>query len=240
MIPIGDEPCDRQKAPVVNIALIIINVVIFAYEWTLTPSGLSELFANWAAVPADISAGNGLVAILSSQFLHGGFAHLGGNMLFLWVFGDNIEDTMGHLRYLIFYLLTGAVAVFAQVAINPDSLVPLVGASGAISGVLGAYIVLFPLGKIRTAILIGFIPIIFLVPAWVQIGLWILIQFVNGFAALGVQTQEVGGGVAFFAHIGGFLAGAIGIWFFRDRDACERQRRVRERHRAFERMPRAS
>lgn len=222
----------------VTTALIALNILIFFYELTLSPGELAAFFAEWAAIPAEISAGEGLLGLITSQFLHGGVAHIAGNMLFLWVFGDNIEDTMGHIRYLIFYLLTGIVAALAQVAVNPDSMTPLVGASGAISGILGAYIVLFPLGKIQTAVLIGFIPIIFLVPAWFQIGVWILFQFVNGLFSLGIQTQEVGGGVAFFAHIGGFLAGAIAIWFFRDPDACERQRRVRASHRAFERLPR--
>jgi membrane associated rhomboid family serine protease len=240
VIPLGDEPCDRQKAPVITLALIAINVLIFLYEITLDPEELSAFFAKWAAIPADISRGEGLVGLVTSQFLHGGLAHIGGNMLFLWVFGDNIEDTMGHIRFIIFYLLTGVIAGLAQVAVNPDSMTPLVGASGAISGILGAYIVLFPLGKIRTAIFLGFIPIIFLVPAWYQIGVWILIQFVNGFFSLGVLTQEVGGGVAFFAHIGGFLAGAAGVWLFRDPDACDRQRQARARHRAFERMPRGT
>lgn len=222
----------------VTTALIALNILIFLYELTLSPGELAAFFGEWAAIPAKISAGEGLLGLITSQFLHGGVAHIAGNMLFLWVFGDNIEDTMGHFRYLIFYLLTGIVAALAQVAVNPDSMTPLAGASGAISGILGAYIVLFPLGKIQTAVLIGFFPIIFLVPAWFQIGVWIFFQFVNGFFSLGVQTQEVGGGVAFFAHIGGFLAGAIAIWFFRDPDACERQRRARASHRAFERLPR--
>jgi len=171
--------------------------------------------------------------------MHGGYAHIIGNMLFLWVFGDNIEDIMGHVRFVIFYLLTGVVAALAQVLIDPGSTVPIVGASGAISGVLGAYIVLFPFGKIRTAILIGFIPIIFMTPAWLQIGLWALIQFFNGFAAFTVDSQEVGG-VAYFAHIGGFLCGALAIWLFRDRESHERQRAARSgRGRpAFERVPR--
>ncbi|MEJ7763804.1 MAG: rhomboid family intramembrane serine protease [Thermomicrobiales bacterium] len=239
MIPIGDEPHGRRLTPVVTYTLLALNVIVFVYEMTLSERGLFQFFAEWAVVPASVSEGNDLVTLVTSQFMHGGYAHIIGNMLFLWVFGDNIEDIMGHAKFVIFYLLTGVVAALAQVLIDPGSTVPIVGASGAISGVLGAYIVLFPFGKIRTAILIGFIPIIFMTPAWLQIGLWALIQFFNGFAAFTVDSQEVGG-VAYFAHIGGFLCGALAIWLFRDRESHERQRAARSgRGRpAFERVPR--
>ena len=237
MIPLGDEPNGRKLTPVVTYVFLAINIVVFLYEMTLSQRGLFAFFGDWAAVPASISDGDDLITLVTSQFLHGGWAHVIGNMLFLWVFGDNIEDIMGHARFVVFYLLTGIVAGLAQVLIDPGSTVPLVGASGAIAGVLGAYIVLFPFGKIRTALLIGFIPIVFLTPAWLQIGLWALLQFVNGFASVSVETQE-GGGVAYFAHIGGFVCGALAIWLFRDREAHERQRAARAGNRAFQRMPR--
>ena len=240
MFPIGDEHNGRRLTPVVNYALIAVNILIFFYQLTLADTRfdpeLAELIFRWGAIPAEISEGSDLVTLLTSQFLHGGWLHLGGNMLFLWVFGDNIEDTMGHYSYLFFYLLCGVIAGLAQVVVDPNSEIPLVGASGAISGVLGAYITLFPNGKIRTLIPLGFIPLIFLIPAWIQIGLWALLQFFNGFASLGIETQEVGGGVAYFAHIGGFLAGVVLVWLFRDEEALDRQRAARAGHRAFQRV----
>ncbi len=237
MFPIGDENRGQRLRPLVNNALIVLNVVVFLYEFALPERGLIRFINRWGAIPERIVDGADLVTLVSSQFLHGGWLHLLSNMLFLWVFGDNIEDTMGHLGYLAFYLLAGVIAALAQVVVEPSSGVPLVGASGAISGVLGAYIVLFPKGKIRTAFLIYFIPLIFLIPAWIQIGIWILLQFVNGFAALAVTTQETGGGgVAYFAHIGGFVAGLLLVWVFRDETAHRRQLAAREGRRAFERV----
>jgi membrane associated rhomboid family serine protease len=170
------------------------------------------------------------------MFLHGGWLHIAGNMLFLWVFGDNIEDTMGHIRYPIFYLLCGIAASGLQVLINSNSNTPLIGASGAISGVLAAYLVLYPKGKIRTILLIG-IPFIVLIPAWGMIGYWILIQFINGIASLGVRTAETGGGVAYFAHIGGFIAGVILVWLFRDPDIQQRHLDARSGSRSWQRTP---
>ncbi len=240
LFPIGDENRAQRLTPVVNYALIALNVLIFLYQITLPDTranpALTEFVFRWGAVPIEISDRQDLHALVTSQFLHGGWLHIAGNMLFLWVFGDNVEDTLGHVSYLTFYLLGGVAAALAQVFIDPESQIPLVGASGAIAAVLGAYIVLFPRGKIRTAVLIGFIPIIFLLPAWVNIGLWIVLQFVNGFASLGVRTEETGGGVAYFAHIGGFLAGIVLVWIFRDGDAHERQLAARQGTRAFQRV----
>ena len=244
MFPIGDEHNGRRLTPVVNYGLIAVNILIFVYQLTLSDVGrnssLEQFIFRYAAIPDEISSGNDLFTLITSQFLHGGWLHLGGNMLFLWVFGDNVEDTMGHFSYLFFYLLSGIVAGLAQVVVDPGSGIPLVGASGAISGVLGAYITLFPQGKIRTLILLGFFPLVFLIPAWIQIGIWVLLQFFNGFASLGIETQEVGGGVAYFAHIGGFLAGFVLVWLFRDQDALDRQRAARAGHRAFQRVPLSS
>ena len=244
MFPIGDEHNGRVLTPVVNYVLIGLNVLVFLYQLTLSDirpgpfqlSPLEDFIFRYGAVPAEISAGRDLFALLTSMFLHGGWLHIGGNMLFLWVFGDNVEDTMGHARYLLFYLICGLGAGLAQVAIDPDSPIPLVGASGAISGVLGAYIVLFPRGNIRTLVFLGFFVTVVLIPAWVQIGLWIVLQFFNGFASLGVQTEETGGGVAYWAHIGGFVAGAVLVWLFKDGDAVERQRLARARSHAWQRV----
>ena len=236
MLLIGDENRGQRLTPWVNYGLIATNILVFLYEITLSPIDLNLFFVRWGLIPAEISNGEDLHTLVTDMFLHGGWLHIFGNMLFLWIFGDNVEDTMGHIKYFLFYILCGIAGNLGQVVINPDSAVPLVGASGAISGVLGAYLVMFPFGKIKTLFLIGWIPIILLVPAWFQIGLWIAIQFVNGFFAIGERTAETGGGgVAFFAHIGGFLAGLILVWIFRDPDAYQRQKLAREGRRAFQR-----
>ncbi|MFL5760717.1 MAG: rhomboid family intramembrane serine protease [Thermomicrobiales bacterium] len=235
MIPIGDENRGQSLRPWVNYGLIAINFLIFFYELTLSEQELTRFLLRWGLVPAEISHGHNFYTMVTDLFLHGGWLHIFGNMLFLWIFGDNVEDTMGHVRYLLFYLLCGFAGNLGQVLVNPDSAMPLVGASGAIAGILGAYLVMFPFGKIRTFFLIGWIPIIFLVPAWVQIGLWILLQFLNGLATLGARTADTSGGVAFFAHIGGFAAGVLLNRIFRDREAYERQKLAREGNRAFQR-----
>ena len=151
----------------------------------------------------------GVETALVSMFLHGGWAHFLGNMLFLWIFGDNVEDRLGHVRYLIFYLLAGFAATFAHLWFNPHSAMPAIGASGAISGVLGAYLFLHPQARIQTLIFFGFFARFVLVPAWVFLPFWFLIQLISGVASLGVPNAQQGGGVAFFAHIGGFVAGPI-------------------------------
>jgi membrane associated rhomboid family serine protease len=189
VFPIGDEHNGRVLTPVVNYTLIAINVLVFFYQLTLSDRALYGFIVRWGAVPAEISSGLDLFALVTSMFLHGGWLHIAGNMLFLWVFGDNVEDTMGHVRYLLFYLLCGLAAGLSQVVIDANSTIPLVGASGAISGVLGAYIVLFPHGKIRTLVFLGFFVTVVLIPAWVQIGLWIVLQFFNGFAARGPHRR---------------------------------------------------
>lgn len=243
MIPIGDDNRGRRTAPIINVALILANAAVFFYQVSLPMADLERFVFAYGAIPAELTAGidtNPETALplyataITSMFIHGGWAHFLFNMLFLWVFGDNIEDSMGHVRYLMFYLLGGIAAVVGQVAIDPSSLIPMVGASGAISAVLAAYIVLFPGGLIRVLVLFGFIPLIFMVPAILMIGLWIVTQFLQGFASLGVQTEQTGG-VAYFAHIGGFIAGFIFVWFFRNPAAVERQRAARRGYRAFSR-----
>lgn len=239
MFPIADQNHEQRLTPVVTYVFIALNVLVFLYELTLSPRALNRFFLTWGTVPAEISRGEDLFALVTSVFVHGGWLHIGGNMLFLWVFGDNIEDIMGHARYAIFYLACGVLASLAQVAVNADTGMPLVGASGAISGVLGAYLVLFPHGKVRTVILLGWIPLVFLFPAWLQIGYWIVLQFINGFVSLGVQSAETGGGVAYFAHIGGFVAGLALVWVFRNPEAQARHRHAYAGERSFARVHRS-
>jgi membrane associated rhomboid family serine protease len=236
MFPIGDENRGMRSRPYVTWGLIALNILVFLYQLSLSEVDLAQFFFDWGTVPRDISNGDQLYTLITCMFLHGGWLHIGGNMLFLWVFGDNIEDTMGHGRFLIFYLLCGIAASALQVVIDTDSTTPMIGASGAISGVLAAYLMLYPKGKIRTLLLIG-IPIIVLIPAWGMIGYWIVIQFINGIASLGPDTAETGGGVAYFAHIGGFLAGAALVWIFRDREMQERHLAARSGNRAWQRYP---
>jgi membrane associated rhomboid family serine protease len=234
MFPIGDENRGIRSRPYVTYALIAINIVIFLYQITLDQSALADFILKWGTIPREISDGKDLFTLATCMFLHGGWLHIAGNMLFLWVFGDNIEDTMGHAKFLVFYLLCGLAASGLQVIVNSNSETPMIGASGAISGVLAAYLVLYPRGKIRTVILVG-IPILVLIPAWGMIGYWIVIQFINGIASLGVRTAETGGGVAYFAHIGGFVAGAALVWIFRDREIQQRHLDNRSGNRAFQR-----
>ncbi len=256
MIPIGDDNRGKHRPPIVVIVLILINIAVFVYQLTLDSSGEAgpacdvlvaegrtgagtelECFIYGYGVRAyeltnleDIAPTIGFTifaTIFTSMFMHGGWLHIGGNMLFLWVFGDNVEDAMGHLKFLIFYLLTGVGAVALQVFIERDALVPMVGASGAIAGVLAAYIVLFPKGRVRVLVFLGFFVTVIALPALLVIGFWILLQFFSGFASLGPETQQTGGGVAYFAHIGGFLAGLALVFLFRDSHALDRVRRAR-------------
>jgi len=234
MIPIGDENAGTTIKPYVNWTLIGLCVLVFLYELILPPERLDAFFFQYGAIPAQVSQFHDLYTVVTSMFLHGGWSHLLGNMLFLWIFGDNIEDAMGHAPYLLFYLLCGFAAAALQIAFSPNSTIPLIGASGAISGVMGAYIVLFPKGKVRAIILLGWFGQILLVPAWVMIGLWFLLQLVSGFSTLGGEDM---GGVAFWAHVGGFIAGAILVFLFRDKDAVARQNAVREGLGSWQRMP---
>jgi membrane associated rhomboid family serine protease len=234
VIPIGDENAGTRIRPYVNWTLIALCVVVFLYENTLSPRELEAFFMQYGAVPANISELRNLSSILTSMFLHGGWWHLIGNMLFLFVFGDNIEDAMGHISYLLFYLLTGIAAALAQVFLDPTSTIPMVGASGAISGVLGAYIVLFPHGNVRALVFFGYFGQVVLVPAWVMLGLWFVLQLVSGVASLGVASDV--GGVAFWAHVGGFVAGAVLVWLFRDQEAVAHQNAIRSQHQPWQRV----
>jgi membrane associated rhomboid family serine protease len=236
MFPIGDENRGIRSRPIVTWSIIALNILVFLFQLSLDEADLTRFIFDWGTVPREISNGDDLFALVTCMFLHGGWLHIGGNMLFLWVFGDNVEDTMGHIKFIVFYLICGVAASGLQVIVDSDSRIPLIGASGAISGVLAAYLVLFPKGKIRTLILLG-VPIVVLVPAWAMIGYWIVIQFINGIASLGPDTAETGGGVAYFAHIGGFVAGAALVWLLRDPEIQQRQNEARAGHRAFERQP---
>lgn len=202
MLPLGDDNSRRRLLPVVTYALIVINLLVFVLIELPSPD-LDALIMAWGTVPSEIVAGRGLITLLTSMFLHGGWAHLGGNMLFLWIFGDNVEDALGYGLYLAFYLVSGLAASLAQVVLDTSSSIPGVGASGAISGVLAAYIVMF--GSNRVRVLMG--RVITSVPAYMMIGVWIALQFVNGVASLATTAQT--GGVAYGAHIGGFIAGLI-------------------------------
>jgi rhomboid family protein len=218
VIPLRDRNPTR-RTPVVTFALIAACLAAFAVELSVTASGgdaaLERFFKQWAAVPADITtaleAGNyvsqAMLGMITSMFLHGGWLHLLGNMLFLWIFGNNVEDRLGRIPFLLFYLVGGIAAALTQVVIDPHSAIPLVGASGAIAAALGAYIILFPGARILSLVFLGFFYQLLEVPAVVILGFWFLLQLVNGFAAFGAETAQ--GGVAFFAHIGGFALGVV-------------------------------
>ncbi|MGI3168073.1 rhomboid family intramembrane serine protease [Pseudooceanicola sp. C21-150M6] len=205
MFPLRDHNPSGRMA-FVTWALIAVNVAVFLSYASLMgqPGALNGFFSEYAMIPARLSSGDGYSTLITSQFLHGGVMHLAGNMLFLWIFGDNLEDEMGHAGFLLFYLASGVAAALAQYAWAPDSPVPMVGASGAIAGVMGGYMLLFP--KARVDILFIFIVFfkIIPVPAWVLLGLWFGLQFLNGLAA---DTSS--GGVAHWAHAGGFVAGLL-------------------------------
>ena len=220
MLPIGDDDSDRRMAPLVNYALIAINILVFVL---LQGMGGNEKFTYaYSTVPAEILTGKDIATgvleptpipvyftLITSMFMHGGWAHLLGNMLFLWVFGDNIENRIGHLRYLIFYLVCGIIASLSHVFLaGADGLVPSLGASGAISGVLGGYLLLFPSRKVRVIMGRG----VSQVPAFVVLGIWIVFQVISQMGMLG--GEQGGGGVAYAAHIGGFIAGLALIKLF--------------------------
>ncbi|HVT45854.1 MAG TPA: rhomboid family intramembrane serine protease [Thermoanaerobaculia bacterium] len=216
MIPLRDVNPTRSTA-FVNGGLIIVNILFFFWEVSLGPRLPAALDAI-ALVPARFWGGgdlaHGVLTIFTSMFLHGGWLHLGGNMLYLWIFGDNIEDRLGHFRYLLFYLACGVAASLAHAIANPASRLPSVGASGAIAGVLGAYLVLFPSARVMTFIPIGFYIALHELPAILVLGLWFAVQLFTGVASLQVTTAQDVGGVAWFAHIGGFVAGVILILLF--------------------------
>jgi membrane associated rhomboid family serine protease len=207
MFPLSDVIPSRTT-PFVTIALIALNALTFLFELTLSDRELRILVQAYGVVPADLT----WPSLLTSMFLHGGWLHFLGNMLYLWIFGDNVEDHMGHGRYLLFYLFCGAAAALGQTAIQPYSEVPMIGASGAIAGVMGAYFVLFPHSRVLTAVFIFFFLDLIEIPAIFFLGIWFLMQFFSGVGSLGADAAQ--GGVAFWAHIAGFAIGALGgvLW----------------------------
>ena len=225
MIPIKDLNPSRST-PVVTILIIVACTLIFTYE-LLLPPGYREIFIKmFAAIPYEIMNGVDIPPpdpltpygnLFSYQYLHGGLLHIFGNMLFLWVFGDNVEDRFGKVKYLLFYTFCGIVAALIQSIVSPDSTIPLIGASGAISGVLGAYAVLFPRAQIVTLIFIFFFVDVIVLPALLWIGIWFLIQFISALISINHLSM---GGVAWFAHIGGFLTGVLltRLFFMRGRE----------------------
>jgi membrane associated rhomboid family serine protease len=221
VIPLRDRNPTR-RTPIVTFALIGACLAAFAIELSISAgsgdSALEGFFREWGAVPGEITSaleagdyfGQAMLGMLTSMFLHGGWLHLLGNMLFLWIFGNNVEDRLGALPFLLFYLVGGIAAALTQVVIDPQSEIPLVGASGAIAAALGAYIVLFPGARILSLVFLGFFYQLLEVPAIIVLGFWFALQLLSGFASFGAETAQ--GGVAFFAHIGGFVFGlAVGL-----------------------------
>src|SRR5579871_5461560 len=207
MFPLRDTQPSYSK-PVVTVLIIVINLLVFLYEASLDPYTQNAFIATYGLVPDHFQYAN----ILTSMFLHGGWMHVLGNMWFLWIFGDNIEDILGHGKYLLFYLMCGVAAAVCQTFFNLGSRVPMVGASGAIAGVMGAYMVKFPRARIVTLLFIIFFVTTFEVPAWLMLIYWFLLQFVGGFESIAQAQYAQSGGTAFFAHVGGFIAGIFLIF----------------------------
>jgi membrane associated rhomboid family serine protease len=227
MIPLRDDQ-PSFSTPFINYFLIVLNVVVFLWELSMSgvesPAALNAFLMQFGVVPGHTvavltghsydSPATAVLPLFTSMFLHGGFWHLAGNMLFLWIFGDNVEDYLGHFHYLIFYLGSGIAAALAQILVNPNSMIPTVGASGAIAGVMGGYFILYP----RARVLVWFPPIfLFHVPAWVMLGFWFVVQFLSGAASAIAVTSQTAGGIAFWAHVGGFVVGVLMIKVFRER-----------------------
>ncbi len=206
LFPIGDDNSSNKTPAFVTYGLIALNLIFFFVEM----SGGEPFIERWSVVPRRLIAnpGEDFITVFTSMFMHGGWMHLLGNMLYLWIFGDNVENRFGHIKFLIFYLLCGIAATVAQVAVSANSTVPNLGASGAISGVLGAYILMFPKGQVKVLMGRG----IATLPAFVVLGLWIVLQFFNGLGSI-TQSAETGG-VAYMAHIGGFVAGLVLAFIF--------------------------
>ncbi|MGB9723402.1 MAG: rhomboid family intramembrane serine protease [Chloroflexia bacterium] len=217
MLPLRDE-LPTRRVPVITIGLIAVNVLVFLLEIFLELQGEKYLEAflwTWGTIPWELTHNFGprsALSLLTSMFLHGGFLHIGGNMLYLWIFGNNVEDEMGRWQFTVFYLLCGVLAGLAQVAAGPDERIPAIGASGAIAGVLGAYLVLFPRARVATLVIFGYFIRVAYLPAALLLGFWFVLQLLNGFVALSSPFQS--SGVAWFAHIGGFIAGLLLVWLF--------------------------
>ena len=240
MFPYRDEN-ETQRTPYITVAIIVLNVFAWiVIEGAGTPDRVAEAVCNRGLIAAELTGtrppgtpfqmdrelvcltdpGHQPLNLLTSMFLHGSWMHLIGNMWFFWIFGNNVEDSMGHARFVVFYLLCGFAAALLQVFVNPTSVIPMVGASGAISGVMGAYVVLYPHVKVYALLPLFFVMTTVAVPAWLMLGYWMVLQFLGGLSSIG---REVGG-VAFWAHLGGFIAGVILIKLFARRDYVEAHR----------------
>lgn len=215
MIPFKDDNPTRTF-PLFTIGIIFINIIVFLFQMT-SPIEPRRIVYSYGAIPyvlltfKDIQPIHPFLTVFTSMFMHGGIFHIFSNMLYLWIFGNNIEDKLGHMRFLIFYLLCGIVAAYTHAITEPRSMIPMIGASGAVSGILGAYALLFPHARIHTLIFFGFFIQVVRLPAFFVLGFWIVIQFINGILSKGIVGQ---GGVAWFAHIGGFLFGLFTIKLF--------------------------
>lgn len=245
MIPLSDMERPGQRFPLVNVAFVVINVLVFVYQFMLSGQplqggatdqclrmmgsavgGLSEgdrFVCTYAVIPNEILRGQDLFTLVTAMFLHGGILHIASNMIYLWVFGDNIERSVGSVLYPVFYLLAGVVAFAVQTFVSGPTSIPNIGASGAVAGVLGAYLVLFPGRPVRTLLVLGIFIFVRHISAFWLLGFWILTQFLSGFASLGPRMGEEGG-VAYWAHIGGFVFGVVVGIALRVMGAGERQR----------------
>jgi membrane associated rhomboid family serine protease len=210
MIPLSDSDRRPLHFPIITVLIIGVNAIIFILELI---NG-EAFIIRWSFIPSEIVSGRNLVTILTAIFMHGGWLHIVGNMIYLWAFGPEVEDVMGRVRYLVFYLLGGLLASLAQVAINPSSTVPSLGASGAIAAVMGAFLIIFPHDRIRTVVFLGWFVTVTLIPAIILIGLWFLIQL---FSEVGAVVQRQTGGIAYMAHVGGFVFGMALARLFKPR-----------------------
>lgn len=205
MFPIRDHN-PSGRTPFITYTLIAANIAVFLAYWfgLQSESALNEFYYQWGIVPQFVTSGHNLPTLVTHMFLHGGWMHLAGNMLFLWIFGDNLEDLMGPVKFLMFYVLAGLAAAGLQILADPSSQIPMVGASGAIAGVLGGYLLMFPRARVDILIILIIIFKVFPVPAWLMLGLWFAVQVFSG-----VTTPSDSGGVAYWAHAGGFVAGLL-------------------------------
>jgi len=212
LIPYKDDN-PTSTLPFITVGIIALNILVFLYE-VVSPSGMQKLAYTYGAIPHSILTFEKVqpihpaLTVLSAMFMHGGAFHIAGNMLYLWIFGNNIEDKLGHLRFIVFYIFCGIVSAYVNAIVDPHSRIPMIGASGAISGVLGAYLLLFPRAMVHTLVFLGFFVTVVRIPSLVVIGFWAIIQIINGLISTGFARE---GGVAWFAHIGGFLAGLLTI-----------------------------
>jgi membrane associated rhomboid family serine protease len=212
VIPYKDDN-PAATTPYVTVGIIILNVLVFLYEVT-SPLGMEKVAYTYGAIPQNILTFDKaqpihpVLTVFSSMFMHGGLFHIAGNMLYLWIFGNNIEDKLGRTRFVFFYIFCGIVSAYANALSDPHSRIPMIGASGAISGILGAYLLLFPRAMVHTLVFLGFFVTVVRIPALVVIGFWAIIQIVNGLISTGFARE---GGIAWFAHIGGFLVGLLTI-----------------------------